>query len=91
MSDADEFQLRKLISKMEMEHWTPNLDKKLAEVVVQSYFNFDIVNHEVNQLARQDAVNEGNPIGARDRFNTEQCRLRWSYIHLVVSRINKTN
>ena len=48
MSDADEFQLRKLKSKLDMANWSPVLDKKLQEVVVQSYFNFDIVCTEIN-------------------------------------------
>ena len=85
LSDADEFQLRKLVSKLQMADWTPSLDKTLQDCVVQSYFNFDLVCVEVNQKAREEAYNTPNPIGARDRFNTEQCRLRWSYLHLVVS------
>ena len=48
MSDADEFQLRKLKSKLDMADWTPVLDQKLQEVVVQSYFNFDLVCMEIN-------------------------------------------
>ena len=85
LSDSDEFQLRKLVSKLQMADWTPNLDKTLQECVVQSYFNFDLVCMEVNQKAREDAAQTANPIGARDRFNTEQMRLRWSYLHLAVS------
>ena len=85
MSDADEFQLRKLVSKLNMSDWTLALDKKLQECVVQSYFNFDLVTMEVNQKAREDAVAANDPIGARDRFTPEHMRLRWSYLHLVVS------
>lgn len=50
---------------------------------MQSHFNFDLVCVTVNQKAREEAVHTVRPIGARDRFNTEQCRLRWSYLHLV--------
>ena len=85
ISDADEFQLRKTVAKLNMSDWTPNLDMMLQQNVVQSYFNFDIVCHSVNQKAREDAVNTNDLIGARDRFTTEHCRLRWSYLHLVVS------
>ena len=85
MSDSDDFQLRKLVSKLNMADWSPTLDKTLQEVVVQSYFNFDLVCGQVNQKARYEAVEAGNPIGARDRFTVEHCRLRWSYLHLVVS------
>lgn len=53
---------------------------------MQSHFNFDLVCVTVNQKAREEAVHTVRPIGARDRFNTEQCRLRWSYLHLVVSK-----
>ena len=48
ISDADEFQLRKLVSKLNMSDWSTGLDKKLQDCVVQSYFNFDIVCNEVN-------------------------------------------
>ena len=48
MSDADEFQLRKLTSKLNMTDWSPVIDRCLQEVVVQSYFNFEIVCAEVN-------------------------------------------
>ena len=85
MSDKDEFQLRKTVSKLNMSDWTAALDKKLQECVVQSYFNFDLVCAEVNQKAREDAVAANDPIGARERFTTEHMRLRWSYIHLLVS------
>jgi len=34
MSDADEFQLRKLVHKLQMADWTPNLDKTLQDCVV---------------------------------------------------------
>ena len=89
MSDADEFQLRKLISKLNMSDWSVDLDKKLQDCVVQSYFNFDLVCVEVNQKAREEAVASNDPIGARDRFTTEHMRLRWSYLHLVVSNLTK--
>lgn len=85
MSDADEFQLRKLISKLNMPDWSPSLDMVLSGCVVQSYFNFDLVATEVNQKAREEAFSSDRPIGARDRFSNEHCRLRWSYLHLVVS------
>ena len=34
MSDSDDFQLRKLVSKLNMADWSPTLDKTLQEVVV---------------------------------------------------------
>ena len=68
-----------------MADWTPNLDIMLQQCVVASYFNFDLVCHSVNQKAREDSVATDDVIGARDRFTTEHCRLRWSYLHLVVS------
>jgi len=86
LSDADDFQLRKLVSKLNMADWSPELDQTLQDCVVQSYFNFDLVCVEVNQKARALAYKTATPIGARDRFNVEHCRLRWSYLHLVVSR-----
>ena len=85
MSDADEFQLRRLTSKLQMADWSILLDRTLQECVVQSYFNFDLVAMEVNQRAREEAAQTSSPIGLRDRFDNEQCRLRWSYLHLVVS------
>ena len=44
---------------------------------------------EVNQKAREDAVAANDPIGARERFTTEHMRLRWSYLHLLVSTARK--
>ena len=88
MSDSDEFQLRKLVSKLNMGDWTPTLDETLKNCVVQSYFNFDIVAMQVNQKAREEAAfadSKNGPIGARDLFSNELCRMRWSYLHLVVS------
>jgi hypothetical protein len=83
--------MRRLIGKLNMNDWSAELDQLLQSVIVQSYFNFDIVCVEINQKARELAANSANPIGARDRFTTEHCRLRWSYIHLVVSLAKPTH
>ena len=54
MSDQDEFQLRKLTNQLNMQEWTPRIDKTLQECVVKSCFNFDIVSGEVEQVALEE-------------------------------------
>ena len=54
MSDADEFQLRKLTKKLNMSEWTPKLDQTLQECVVTSYFNFDLVATEIEQIVLEE-------------------------------------
>ena len=61
-----------------MADWKPVLDKTLQECVVQSYFNFDLVCAEV--ITKAHEADLGSAV-----FTAEQCRVRWSYLHLVVS------
>ena len=89
-ANTDEVQLQKTASQLNLEDWTPQLDKILQDCVVKSQFNFDLVAVEVTTAAEasgKGTASEG--VGAFNSFTSHMCRLRWSYIHLM-RKANKT-
>jgi hypothetical protein len=49
LTDAEEFQMRKVKPQACTSEWTPYLDDFLAQAIIRNYFNFDLVAIELNQ------------------------------------------
>jgi len=83
LSDGESFQLRKANRLHAKDEWTSELDAYFQESVIRNYFNFDMVAVELNQEAKRLGHDMG--VARTAMFNADKCRIRWSYLHLLVS------
>lgn len=81
LTDGEAFQLRRATKLLKLNDWTLELDAYFSASVIRNYFNFDMVAVELNKEAQRLT-----DLPRRDLFNAEKCRLRWSYLHLLVRR-----
>ena len=84
MSDADEFQIRKIEAQLDASEWNEKLDKLLQESILRNTFNFDSIAVELTVEAAKQGLRSQS--ATQIVYSAAKCRLRWSYIHLLVSR-----
>jgi hypothetical protein len=85
LTDGESFQLRKANKLHAKDEWTPQLDAYFQESVIRNYFNFDMVSVELNQEAKRTGHDMG--VARTAMFTADKCRIRWSYLHLLVSAL----
>lgn len=87
LNDKEDFVLRRSNRQLAKDEWTRELDKLFMESVIRNYFNFDMVATELNQHAKKTGLDHGvaRQASREGLFNADKCRVRWSYLHLLVS------
>lgn len=56
MSDADEFQIRKIEAQLDTNEWNEKLDKLLQESILRNTFNFDSIAVELTVEAAKQGL-----------------------------------